>query len=117
KLDDFVSAGGGARNAAGVHGNFRAARAEAHHFDGIAGADFFRQLPFLIVRHAESRALVELFFNSLHDGGMAMARHKSAEAKVVVNVFVAVYIADFAALAILNKNRIRLVMAIVAGHS
>ena len=61
ELEDFVAIRGGARDAAGVHRHFGAARTEAHHLDRIALADFFGKLPFLIVGHAERRAFDEAF--------------------------------------------------------
>jgi len=59
KFQDFVTAGGGARDAAGMHRNFGAAGAETHHLHGIALANFFREFPFLFVRHAEGGFLRE----------------------------------------------------------
>ena len=56
EFDDLVASGGGARQANRVHGGFRAAVAEAAHLDRKAVADFFRQFPFHVVRHAEHGA-------------------------------------------------------------
>ena len=75
EFQDLVAAGGGARDAASVHGHFRAAGAETNHFDGIAFANFFGKFPFLIVRHAKGGAPVQLLFNGFDHGGMAMAGH------------------------------------------
>jgi len=117
ELQDLFAAGGGTRDAAGVHGDFGSARAEANHFDGVALADFFGKFPFLIVRHAESGATMKFLFDSFYHGGMTVASHQRTETQVVVNVFVAIEIVNTAALSILDKNRIRLVMAIVAGNA
>ena len=96
-MQDLVAAGGGAGDAAGVHGHFRAAGAEAHHFHRIALADFFGKLPFLFVRHAKGGALVQFLFDSFDDRGMAMPGHQRAEAQVVVDIFVAVDVVNAAA--------------------
>src|SRR6202012_1449528 len=48
---------------------------------------------------------------------MAMACHESAEAKVVVDVFVSVDVVNLAAFSVLHKNWIRLVVAVVAGDA
>ena len=117
KLHDLVAAGSGAGQADGVHGGFRTAVAEAHHLDRKAVADFFRQLPLHVVRHAEHGAGAETLFHGLHDRGMAMSGHERAETKVVIDVFVAIEIAELAALSLFHKNRVRIVGAIVAGHA
>ena len=117
EFDDFVALGGGASDADGVHGDFGAAGAEADHLDGIARANFFGELPFLIVRHAEGGAFVEFLFDSFDDRGMAVAGHERAEAEIVVNVFVAVDIVDAAAFAVFDEDGIGLVVAVVAGDS
>src|SRR6267154_1313195 len=117
KLQDFVAARSGPRDAAGVHGDFRAARAEAHHVHRIALANLFGKFPFLLVRHAESGSFMKFLHNGLYDGGMAMPSHQRAEAQVVVDVFVAVEVVNAATFAILHKKRIGLVMAIVAGNA
>src|SRR5690349_24816261 len=101
KLQDFVAARRGARNAASVHGDFRAAGAKAHHLHWIALADFFGEFPLLLVRHSESRALMELLLDGLDDGGMAMPSHQRAKTQVVVNVLVAVNVMNPAALPVL----------------
>src|SRR5580692_4221874 len=117
KLQDFVAAGGGARDAASVHGHFGTAGTEANHLNRIALADFFGELPFLIVRHAEGGAFVQLLLNGFHHRGVAMSGHQCAKAQVVVNIFVAVEVVDAAPLAVFHEDRIWLVMAIVAGDS
>jgi hypothetical protein len=48
---------------------------------------------------------------------MAMPRHQRAESQVVIDVFVAVKIAKFAAAGLFHENRPRIISAIVAGHS
>ena len=75
ELQNFVTARCGARDAAGVHGDFRAAGAEAHHLHRIALADFLREFPFLVMGHAEGGSFVQLLFDGIHDSGMAMSRH------------------------------------------
>ena len=60
KLQNFLAVRRSARDAASMHRGFRAARTEAHHLDGITLADFFRKLPFHIVRHAEGRSFMQL---------------------------------------------------------
>src|SRR5260370_18940625 len=66
---------------------------------------------------AESGSCMKLLVDGLYDGGMAMPSHQRAEAKIVVDVLVAVEVVNAAAFAILHKKRIGLVMAIVAGNS
>src|SRR6266851_2523768 len=117
KLQDFVAARGGARNATGMHGDFRSARAKADHIYRIALANFFRKLPFLLVRHTESGSFMKLLLDGLYDGGMAMPGHQCAKAEVMVNVFVAVEVVNAAAFAILHKKRIGFVMAVVTGDA
>ena len=56
EFDDLVAAGGGARESHGMHRGFGAADAEAKHLDRKARADFFGELPFHVVRHAEHGA-------------------------------------------------------------
>src|SRR5260370_21268274 len=80
-------------------------------------ADFFCKLPFLLVGHAKGGSFMQLLFDGLDDGGMAMAGHQRAETKVVVDVFVAVNVMNATALSILHKERIGLVMAVVARNS
>ena len=46
-----------------------------------------------------------------------MPGHQRAETQIVVEVFVAIEIAEMRALAFRHKNRIRIVGAIVAGHA
>src|SRR5690348_7176349 len=117
EFQDFFAAGRGTSDAAGVHGDFRAARTEANHLDGITLADFFGEFPFLIVGHAEGRAAVKFLLNSFDHGGMAMAGHERAKTKIVINVFVAIEIVNAAAFSVFYENRIRLVMAVVAGNT
>ena len=53
QLDDLVATRGGARDAAGVHRRFRAARTEANHLHRKAVADFIGEFPFDV--HAACR--------------------------------------------------------------
>ena len=46
-----------------------------------------------------------------------MPGHESAEAQVVIDVFVPIDIVNPAAFSIFHKNRIRLVMPVIAGYS
>ncbi len=117
ELQDLVAACGRARQTNRVHSRFRAARTEAHHLDRKALADFFRELPFHIVRHAEHRARREPLLDRLHHRGMAMPGHERAEAQVVIDVSVAIEIAKMRALAFLHEDRIGIVGAIVAGDT
>ena len=117
KLQNLVATGRRARDAAGVHGHFRAARTEAHHLHGIALADFFRQLPFLLVRHAESGALVQLLFDSFHHRRMTVPGHQRSETQIVIDVFVPIDVVNSPCFAVFHKNGIRLVMPVVAGNS
>ena len=59
-------------------------------------ADFFGQFPFHVVRHAEHGAGAETVLHGFHDRGMAMSGHERAETKVVIDVFVAIEIAEIA---------------------
>src|SRR5271170_4408258 len=117
KLYDFVAAGSGAGQADGVHGGFGAAVAEAAHLNGKAVTDFFGEFPFHVMRHAEHGAGGETFFDGLHDGGMAMSGHERAEGEVVVDVFVAVEVAELAAAGFLHEDRPGIVVTIVAGYA
>ena len=117
EFEDFVTPGSGACEAAGVHGDFGAAGTKAHHLDGITFADFFREFPFLIVRHAKRGAAMQFLFHGFDHSGMAVAGHQRAETQVVINIFVAVEVVDFAALSVFHEERIRLVMAVVAGNA
>ncbi len=117
ELDDLVAAGGGAGETNRVHGGFGAAVAEADHFHGKALADFLGQLPLHVMRHAKHGAGGQTFPHGFHDGGMAVSRHERAEAEVVINVVVAVEIAEVRSLALFDEDGIGIVGAIVAGHT
>src|SRR5207302_8564553 len=95
----------------------RSAGAEANQFYRIALANFLRELPCLVMRHAEGCSFVQLLFDRLDDGGVAMSGHQRAETKVVIYVFVAVNVVNAAALPILHEERIGFVVAIVAGNA
>ena len=79
KLDDFVASSRGAGKTNGVHGGFRAAVAEAAHLDRKTRADFFRQFPFQVVRHAVSGALVQSPLHGFDHGRMRMPRHERSK--------------------------------------
>ena len=67
--------------------------------------------------HAEGGSFVQLLFDRLDDGGVAMSGHQRAETKVVIDIFVAVHVVNAAALSILHEERIGFVVAIVAGNA
>ena len=117
EFNDLVAAGGGAGQADGMHGGFRAAVAEADHLNRKALADFFGEFPFHVMRHAVHGAGGKTFLNGLHDGGMAVSGHERAESQVVVDVFVAIEIAELAAAGFFHEDRPGIVMAIIAGHA
>ena len=100
-----------------MHSRLGAAVAEAHHFDREAVADFFRQFPFHVVRHAEHSAGSQAGADGLHHCRMAMPRHQRAEAEVVIEIVVAVEVAEMRALAFFDENRIRVISAVIAGHA
>ena len=116
-LDDAIAAGSGASQADGVHGAFRAAIAETNHLDGKALADFLGEFPFEIMRHAEHGAGAEFRLHRLDHRGMAMSGHQRAEAKIEVEILVAVDIVNVSAFSIADKNRIGIVGAIIAGDA
>ncbi len=117
KFYDLVTAGGGARKSDGVHGGFGTAVAEAAHFDWKTGADFFSKLPLHVMRHAEHGAGGKAFFDGLHHGRMTVSSHKRAEGEVVVDIFVAIEVAELAAAGFFHEDGPRIVVAIVAGHT
>ena len=117
ELDDLVAPSSRAGQTYGVHGRFGPAIAEPAHLNRKAVADFFRQFPFHIMRHAKHRSGREALFHGLHHRRMAVSRHQSTEGKVVIDVFVAVKIAKFAAAGLFYENRPGIISAIVAGHT
>ena len=116
-LDDAIAARGSAREAHGMHRAFRSAIAEAHHLHRKAFADFLRQFPFEIVRHAEHRSGAKFFLHRSYNRRMAVPRHQSAKTKIEIDVLVAVNVVDVPALSVANKKRIRIVGAIIAGYA
>ena len=60
---------------------------------------------------------MEFLLDGFDHGGMAVAGHQRAETEVVINIFVAVEIVNAASFSIFHENRIRLVMAIIAGNA
>jgi len=97
KAQNFVAACCGARDAACVHGRFRAAVAEPHHFHRIPRADLFRQFQFHVMRHAERGAAIGHRLYRFDHRGMPVPGHQRAETQVVVKIFVAVDVFDLAA--------------------
>ena len=61
--------------------------------------------------------VLQTFFDGLHHCGMAVSRHQRAEAEVVIDVVVAIEIAEMRAAAFLHENGVRIVGAIVAGYA
>src|SRR6266568_4404455 len=68
------------------------------------------------VRHAEHGASRKTLLDCFHHGRMAMPGHESAEAQVVIDVFVSVEVAKPAALCVLHKDRIGIISAVVARY-
>src|SRR5581483_9318267 len=117
ELENLVTTGRGTSQSASMHGSFGAARPESNHLDRKALADFFRQLPLHVVRHAEHRARAQTWLDRFHHRRMAMSGHESAKAEVVIDVVVAIQIAEVRALSLFHENRMRLVSTIVAGNA
>ena len=69
------------------------------------------------MRHAEHGSGGKTFFDRFHDRWMAMPGHQRSETEVMVDVFVAVKITEAAALTFGDKDRIRIVSTVVAGHA
>src|SRR6202142_886897 len=82
EFQDLVASSSGAGEANAVHGGFGAAVAEADHFHGKAVADFFRQLPFHVVGHAEHGAGSQAGADSFPHCGMAKSGNTRPDAKV-----------------------------------
>ena len=117
ELDDLVAPGRGAGQANRMHGHFGAAVTEAAHLDRESRADFFGEFPFHIVRHAEHGAGRQALLDGLHDRGMAVPGHERAEGQVVIDVFIAIEIAELAAAGLLYEDWPGIVSAIVAGDA
>jgi len=114
---DLVAARGGAGDAAGVHGGFRAAVAKADHLHRIPRANLFREFQFHAVGHAERGAAVGHQFHGFGHRGMPVPGHQRAEAKVVIDVLVAVDVLNFAAVPLRHENRIGIIRAVIAGDA
>src|SRR5438093_10734362 len=69
------------------------------------------------MRHAEGCSFVQLLFDRLDDGGVAVPGHQRTETKIVVNVFIVIDVVNTAALSILHEKRIGFIVAIVAGNT
>ena len=93
EFHDLVATSCGASQTNAVHSGFSSAVAEAHHFYGKTIADFFSQLPFHVMRHAEHRAGSQASANGFHHRWMTMPRHQRAKAEIVVEKVVAIQIA------------------------
>src|ERR1017187_10311802 len=94
EFQDFVASGGSAGQADAVHRSFGATVPETQHFYRKTLADFFRQLPFHVMRHAEHGAGGQAGADGFHDRWMAMPGHQRAEAEIVVEIVVAVEVAE-----------------------
>ncbi len=117
EFDDLVASGGGAGQANRVHRDFGTAIAEAAHLHREAGTDFFREFPLHVVGHAKHSPGREALLDGLHHGGMAVSSHKSAEGQVVVDIFVAIEVAELAAAGLFHEDRPGIIGAIVAGDA
>src|SRR3954465_13384932 len=117
KFDDLVPTSRGAGEAYGVHGSLRPTIAKAKHLNRKTITDLFRQLPLHVVRHAEHRSGLQPLSHGFHDGRVAVSGHERAETEVVIDVVVAVEIAEMRALPFLYKDRIWVVVAVGAGNS
>src|SRR5207302_9259275 len=117
EFENFVASGGGTGEAAGVHGGFGAAVAKAHHLYGEALTNFFRELPFHVVRHAKHRAGGKTPRNSLHDGRMTVSGHQRANTEVLVEVLVTIEIAEMRTLLFLPKDWLLIVSEVLARHA
>ncbi len=100
-----------------MHGCFGAAITKTKHLNRKTFTDFFGQLPLHVVRHAKHGASRKTPFDCFHYRRMAMPRHESAKAQVVIDIFVPVEVAEPAALCVLHKDRIRVVSAVIACYS
>ena len=117
-FDDAVAAGGGARQAHGVHGAFRAAIAEAHHLHRESACRFPPPVPIPDRAACRTSCRCRAFAcTAFTHRRMAVPRHQRAEAKIEIEVFVAVNIVDVSAFAVANEKRIGIVGAIIAGDA
>ena len=114
EFDDLVATGSGTSQTDRVHRRFRPRRTKAAHLQRESRTDFLRQFPLHVVRHAEHRACAQALFNCLHHGRMAVASHQCTEAKIVIDVFIAIEIPDVTALAAHQESRGELGILIVA---
>src|SRR5206468_2491200 len=117
ELQNLVAPRGSAGKTNSVHGSFGPAIAETHHLDWKAGANFFCQLPFHVMGHAEHRARREALPHSFHHRWMTMPRHQRAKAEIVVEIVVAIQIAKVRASAFLHKNWIGIIGAVITGNA
>ena len=79
KLYDLVATSSCAGQPNRMHGGFRAAIAKAAHLHRKPRADFLRQFPLHVVRHAIHSALVQARFHRLDHRRMRMSGHERAE--------------------------------------
>ena len=116
-LDDAISPRCRSRQSHSMHRAFSSAIAEAHHLYRKPFADFLRELPLHIVRHAEHRPCAKLLLHCTHHSRMAVPCHKRAETEIEIQVFISIDVVDVATLSIAHEYRIRIVGSIVAGYS
>src|SRR5581483_7478152 len=104
EFDHLVSTSCGACQAYCVHRSFGSAGAKPHHLYRETLANFFRQLPFHVMWHAEHGAQLKPGLNRLHHRGRAMPRHQRAKAQMVMDVSIAIEIAKMRTLRLLDEN-------------
>src|SRR5439155_26981796 len=94
KFHDLVAASRSAGQSHAVHSGFSSAVAETHHFYWETIADFLCQLPFHVMRHAKHGPGSQASPDGLHHSWMTVPGHQGAKAEVVIEVVVAVEIAE-----------------------
>src|SRR5581483_2759191 len=117
EFHDLVASRGSARQTDRVHGGFGTAVAEPAHLYWKPVADFFCQFPFHVMRHTEHGSGRQPLFYCFHHRRMAVTRHQRTERQVVVDVLVAVEIAELAAAGLFDEDRPRIISAVVAGYA
>ncbi len=90
---------------------------KAAHLNRKAIANFLCKFPLHVVGHAKHRAGGKPLLDGLHHRRMAMSGHQRAESQVVIDIFIAIEIAKFAAAGFFHKDRPRVIGAIVARYA
>ena len=116
-LDDFVAPGEAARDPYGVHGRLGSAAAKTHLLHRKALADLLRQVVLQGVRHAVHGAGNQPLLHRGNHRRVAVPGHQRAEAKVEIDVLVAIEIVNVGSLGVFHKQRPGLVTAEVAGYA